>query len=176
MAKQRHSIDTVAEILIEKVEDIEKAVKELKSVSLKMDTQKFEQIPEQNKAILDVLSDFKDFTPELGEKSIKTLQKVLNGVQNVDIPAKVEIENRQKIDFSDRTRKFLIWFFCISSLVIGSALYFAFWAYTYEYKPKAELKRTDKQIQWLEDYNAYMYERNPKTHNAFVSENPYPRD
>ena len=129
----------------------------------------------QNKAILDVLSDFKDFTPELGEKSIKTLQKVLNGVQNVDIPAKVEIENRQKIDFSDRTRKFLIWFFCISSLVIGSALYFAFWAYTYEYKPKKSLEVTDEQNQWLINYAEYMRDHNPKTHNKYLENNPIPQ-
>jgi hypothetical protein len=125
----------------------------------------------QNKAILSTLNDFK---PELGGSSLKMLQNVLNGVQNVNIPSEISLSKTQKIEFADTTRKWLLIFFSCSLFVVVGALGFAWWAYQYEYKPKEELKINDQQTEWLIDYVDYMKEKNPNSHTKFMLQNSFP--
>ena len=125
-------------------------------------------LEKQNKAILSTLNEFK---LELGEKSIKMLQNVLKGVQTIDIPREVRLEKTQRVEFKDKTRKWLLCFFTCSLLVVVLSLGFAFYSYQYEYKPQKELEMSDKEKQWLIDYAEYMRDHNPKTHNKYLENN-----
>jgi hypothetical protein len=115
-----------------------------------------------------------DFKPELGGSSLKMLQNVLNGVQNVNIPSEITLSKTQKIEFTDTTRKWLLIFFSCSLFVVVGALGFAWWAYQYEYKPKEDLKINDQQTEWLIDYVDYMKEKNPNSHTKFMLQNSFP--
>ncbi|MBN1971193.1 MAG: hypothetical protein JW870_17640 [Candidatus Delongbacteria bacterium] len=111
----------------------------------------------------------------MSDQSLKIMQNVLNGVQNVKIPSEIKLEKTQRIEFADTTRKWLLLFFSCSLLVVVLSLGFAWWSYQFEYKPKKELEVLDKQHEWLINYVGEMAEKNPKTHNQYLEENPIPQ-
>jgi phospholipid N-methyltransferase len=149
--------------------------KSQEKITLKDLHQVCNELKSQNDDLKVILGRISNFRVKISESDKETFREVVNGLKTIKIPEEVRTVNVQQVEIKDKTRKWLLWFFSCSLLVVALSLGFAFYSYQYEYKPKKDLEMNDKQKQWLIDYATYMSEQNPKTHNKYVSEKPIPQ-
>jgi phage regulator Rha-like protein len=148
---------------------------QLEKISIKDLNQTCSDIKEQNEEIKAHFARFKKFEVKVDSTHVNLFKSLLNSLKTIKIPEEIHLSRSEKIIIENSTRKWLLYYFACSFLVVILSLGFAFYSYQYEYKPKHELQLTDQQNEWMIKYLGYMGEKNPQDHLKFVNKYPFPK-
>ncbi|MFA9371000.1 MAG: hypothetical protein ACERIH_04765 [Labilibaculum antarcticum] len=146
----------------------------MEKITIKDLNQTCSDLKKQNEEIKDHFEGLKKVELGINKSSLGLLKNLLNSLETIKIPDEIKLHKIQKIDIADSTRKWLMYYFVCSFLVVILSLGFAFYSYQYEYKPKKELEISDKQNEWVLNYMEFMGQKNSKDHLKFMKKNPFP--
>lgn len=158
----------------------EKFLKELKEVENKENeliekiANAVTEIKQQNDELKTHLSKNKNINVRIDKSDMGMILTLVNGLRAIKIPEEIKLKKIETIDIANKTRKWLLYYFACSFLVVILSVVFGVYSYQYEYFPKKELQISDKQKKWMIDYVEYMGEKNFQTHRQFLKENPIP--
>ncbi|WP_282016489.1 hypothetical protein [Marinifilum flexuosum] len=158
----------------------EKFLKELKEVD-KKENELLEkiaiavtEIQQQNNELKTHLSKNKNINVRIDKSDMGMILTLVNGLRTIKIPEEIKLKKIETIDIANKTRKWLLYYFACSFLVVILAVGFGVYSWQYEYLPNKELEISDKQKEWMIDYIEYMGKKNLQTHRQFLKENPIP--
>jgi hypothetical protein len=147
---------------------------QLEKITIKDLNQTCSEIIKQNEDIKAHFARFKKFEVKIDNTHVNLFKSLLNSLKTIKIPEEIHLTRSEKIIIENTTRKWLLYYFACSFLVVILSLGFAFYSYQFEYKPKKELEVSDMQKKWLIEYVENMGKNNPETHNQFVLKRPFP--
>ena len=158
----------------------EKFLKELKEVENKENeliekiANAVTEIKQQNDELKTHLSKNKNINVRIDKSDMGMILTLVNGLRAIKIPEEIKLKKIETIDIANKTRKWLLYYFACSFLVVILSVVFGVYSYQYEYSPKKELQISDKQKEWLINYANEMRVKHPDAHRKYIRKNPIP--
>ena len=144
-------------------------IKEQEKATIAQCLEACKRLERQNLEIEVFFKRFKRLSFEIDKKDRERVESLSTALKNMS--TEILIEKRQTISFEDATKRALVYLYGVAVLIMGICIGLVFYAYHYEYAPKA---KNQAQEQWIWDYAEHMRKKNPKTHQQYISEYPFP--